>query len=201
MTSHRLLAEIKVDHDNVRDLLDRFTEAHKHKDVEHCSAIVNTIIHEAAVHSDAEEMSVYKLMEKFGMVTTAERDRDDHLHVKQAMSELDEHSISANGLDAYASLVYNACALFLEHALDEEKDQLPRLCSQLTADEEAKAVDDFLHARKLAPTRPHPAAPQTGGVAQKTVGAMGKAVDKAVEAGRKFVDVKHRHSDEVASAA
>ncbi|CDR88139.1 uncharacterized protein SPSC_03725 [Sporisorium scitamineum] len=201
MSTRRLLDEIKVDHDNIRDLLDRFKDAHKRKDENLCSAIVNTIIHEAAVHSDAEELSVYKLMEKVGMNTTAEKDRDDHLAVKNAMAELDQHSISAAGIDVFASHVYNARNLFIDHALEEENDQLPQLCSKLTKEEESKAVDDFLYARKLAPTRPHPAAPQTGGIAQKTVGAMGKAVDKAVEAGRKFVDVKHRHSDEVASAA
>ena len=84
---------------------------------------------------------------------------------------------------------------------EEEKAQLPELCKQLSKEDESKAVNDFLHARKLAPTRPHPSAPQTGGAAQKAVGAMGKPVDMAVDMGRKFVDVKHRHSDEVASAA
>ncbi|CDW97772.1 hypothetical protein, partial [Sporisorium scitamineum] len=59
MSTRRLLDEIKVDHDNIRDLLDRFKDAHKRKDENLCSAIVNTIIHEAAVHSDAEELSVY----------------------------------------------------------------------------------------------------------------------------------------------
>lgn len=144
---------------------------------------------------------MYKLMESHGMVSTAEKDRDDHQAVKRAMAELDTHSIAANGLDVFASRVTHACQLFLEHAEQEEEDQLPKLCSQLGKHDESKAVDDFLHARKLAPTRPHPAAPQTGGVAQKAAGAMAKPMDKVVEAGRKFVDVKHRHSDEVASAA
>lgn len=44
----------QVDHDNIRDLHERFKDAHNRKDEEHCAAIVNTIIHEAAVHSDAE---------------------------------------------------------------------------------------------------------------------------------------------------
>ena len=115
------------------------------------TTVVNTIIHEAAVHSDAEvslyrririlrcslthahrlglsllslrrsadaqEMSVYKLMEKHGMISIAEKDREDHQEVKQAMAELDTHSISAHGLDVFASKVNRACHLFLEHAL------------------------------------------------------------------------------------
>ncbi|KAJ9477316.1 Hemerythrin domain-containing protein [Pseudozyma hubeiensis] len=196
-----LIDEIKVDHDNIRDLHKRFNDAHKSGDQDLCEAIVNTIIHEAAVHSDAEELSIYKLMERFNMASAAKKDRDDHQQVKQAMSELDTHQISGGGLDVFAQKVDKACRLFIEHAEEEENDQLPRLCKELSADEHSKAVDDFLSARKMAPTRPHPSAPQSGGMTQKLAGGMSKPLDKAVEMGRKLVDVKHHHSDETAQAA
>ncbi|GAC96816.1 hypothetical protein PHSY_004400 [Pseudozyma hubeiensis SY62] len=183
-----LLDEIKVDHDNIRDLHKRFHDAYKAGDHGHCEAIVNTIIHEAAVHSDAEELSIYKLMERFNMASAAEKDRDDHQQVKQAVSELDTHQISGAGLDVFAQKVDKACRLFIEHAEEEENDQLPRLCKELSADEQSKAVDDFLSASKMAPTRPHPSAPQSGGMTQKLAGGMSKPLDKAVEMGRKFVD-------------
>lgn len=47
----------------------------------------------------------------------------------------------------------------------------------------------------MAPTRPHPSAPQHGGVTQAAVGAVGKAVDAAVNTSRKFVELKYHHSD------
>ena len=105
-----------MDHDNIRDLLKRFNDAHKAGDQDLCEAPVNTIIHEAAVHSDAEELSVYKLMEKLHMTQVAEKDRQDHQNVKQAMAELDTNQISDAGLDTFAHKVDKACKLFLEHA-------------------------------------------------------------------------------------
>jgi hypothetical protein len=53
----------------------------------------------------------------------------------------------------------------------------------------------FLAARKKVPTRPHPAAPQTGGAAQKLAGLQASVHDKIVEklGGREFVDLKQQH--------
>ena len=55
----------------------------------------------------------------------------------------------------------------------------------------------FLEARTSVPSRPHPWAPQTGGIAQKAAGAQGKLHDKVVETltDRDFVDVKYAHPE------
>lgn len=53
----------------------------------------------------------------------------------------------------------------------------------------------------MAPTRPHPSAPQHGGVTQKAAAGAAKAVDAVSNVGRKFVDVKYRHSDQSPSGA
>jgi hypothetical protein len=50
----------------------------------------------------------------------------------------------------------------------------------------------------MVPSRPHPWAPQSGGMAQKAAGMQGKLHDKVIETvlGRDFVDVKdlkHQH--------
>lgn len=56
---------------------------------------------------------------------------------------------------------------------------------------------DFLKARSQVPTRPHPLAPQTGGIAQKAAGAQGRLHDKIIETlgRREFTDVKYKHPD------
>ncbi|GAC74509.1 hypothetical protein PANT_12c00004 [Moesziomyces antarcticus T-34] len=195
MSNPNLINEIKVDHDNMRDLLDRFKDAHQQRNDALCTDIANTIIHEAAVHSDAEEMSIYTTMDQHGMHSTAEQDRNEHQQVKQLMANLDSHGISTVGLDEYAKRVVEACELFLRHADEEEKEQLPRLVEALSDNDQCKAVNDFLRARELAPTRPHPAAPQSGGIAQKTMGAVGKAADVALDKGRHFVELRHHHRE------
>lgn len=135
------------------------------------------------------------MMDQHGMSQIAEKDRKNHQEVKQAMAELSSHGISTVGLDVYAKRVVDACQLFLHHAVEEETDQLPRLCQTLSERDQEKAINDFLQARKMAPTRPHPSAPQWGGVAQQAMGAVGKAADVAMDMGRNFVDLKHHHSD------
>jgi hypothetical protein len=54
---------------------------------------------------------------------------------------------------------------------------------------------EFLKARTMVPQRPHPKAPQTGGVAQKAAGTFGSVHDKIVEKleGREYVELKYRH--------
>lgn len=50
--------------------------------------------------------------------------------------------------------------------------------------------------RKVVPTRPHPAAPQSGGVVQKVLGMATKPHDKIIETlqGRHFAELKYQHS-------
>ena len=56
---------------------------------------------------------------------------------------------------------------------------------------------EFLKARVKVPSRPHPAAPVSGGVAQKAAGMQGKMHDKIIETlgRRKFTDVKYSHPE------
>lgn len=80
--------------------------------------VSNTIVHEAAVHLDAEEVSIYKLMEKHGLTSDVEKNRNDHQQIKQAMAEVDTstQALNADGLDVHARRVQRACDLFFQHA-------------------------------------------------------------------------------------
>ncbi|KAF8601297.1 hypothetical protein BDV93DRAFT_524883 [Ceratobasidium sp. AG-I] len=194
MASLDYYKEIMVDHNNVRDLHKRFVAAYKNKDETLMNNIANTIVHEAALHSDGEELSIYKVLDKHGLHAAAEKDREEHQQVKQAMSVIDSGSIKSLGIDEYANAVEKACQLFIQHAEDEENEQYKQLSAKLTAEEKADLAKDFLKAREMAPSRPHPSAPQDGGIGQKLMGTMAKPVDAAVSASRTFVDLKHQHA-------
>ncbi|KDN41576.1 hypothetical protein RSAG8_07377, partial [Rhizoctonia solani AG-8 WAC10335] len=188
--------EILVDHNNVRDLHKRFIAAYKNKDENLIvmSKIANTIVHEAALHSDGEELSIYKVLDAHGLHDAAEKDREEHQQVKQAMSQIDSNSVSSLGIDEFANVVETACQLFIKHAEDEENDQYKQLSAKLSNEENAVLAKDFLKAREMAPSRPHPSAPQHGGAGQKLMGAMAKPVDAAVTASRHLVDLKYQHA-------
>ncbi|CEL54221.1 putative hemerythrin-like protein C869,06c OS=Schizosaccharomyces pombe (strain 972 / ATCC 24843) GN=SPAC869.06c PE=3 SV=1 [Rhizoctonia solani AG-1 IB] len=186
--------EILVDHNNVRDLHKRFTEAHKNKDEDLMNNIANTIVHEAALHSDGEELSIYKVLDAQGLHDAAEKDREEHQQVKQAMSHVDSNTVSSLGMDGFADAVQKACQLFIKHAEDEENNQYKQLSAKLSTEEKASLAKDFLKAREMAPSRPHPSAPQHGGAGQKIMGTLAKPVDAAVTASRHLVDLKYQHA-------
>ncbi|CAE6422493.1 unnamed protein product [Rhizoctonia solani] len=183
--------EIMIDHNNVRDLHKRFIAAYKNKNEDLMNNIANTIVHEAALHSDGEELSIYKVLDAHGLHDAAEKDREEHQQVKQAMSHVDSNSVSSLGIDEFANAVERACQMFIKHAEDEENIQYKQLSAKLSTEEKAKLAGDFLRAREMAPSRPHPSAPQDGGIGQKI---MAKPADAAVTAARSLVDLKYQHA-------
>jgi len=187
--------EIMVDHNNIRDLHKRFVAAHKSKDEDLMNNIANTIVREAALHSDGEELSIYKVLDSHGLHEDAEIDRAAHQTLKKAFSHVDSNSIKSLGVDEFANAVDNACKLLFQHAEEEETVHYKQLSAKLTDAEKSSLAVDFLKARDMAPSRPHPSSPQTGGVAQKLMGTMAKPGDAAINRMRTFVELKHQHTD------
>ncbi|TFK54664.1 hypothetical protein OE88DRAFT_1653090 [Heliocybe sulcata] len=186
-----VLEEIKLDHDNVRDLWSRYQTATTRDEK---AVIANTLIREMAVHGDAEEISVYNDYAKLGIASTADHNKEEHHEIKKLVYEADSASTKSADYDAVLGKAVNA---FITHAGEEERDQFPTIKAKLTPEENDRLARDFLKARKMVPTRPHPAAPQTGGVAQKAVGAFGSVHDKIIETlgSREFVDLKYQHTE------
>ena len=183
--------QIKLDHDNVRDLYQRFKVE---KDKTQLAILANTLIREMAVHSDSEEISVYNDLARYGLGDTAEHNREEHAEVKKLVYAADDASVDQGD---YVSIMSAAVDAFLEHAAEEEKDQLPKLIAKLSPEENDALAREFLKARVKVPSRPHPAAPTSGGVAQKAVGLQGKLHDKIIETlgRRKFAEVKYAHPE------
>ncbi|EPQ57933.1 hypothetical protein GLOTRDRAFT_56434 [Gloeophyllum trabeum ATCC 11539] len=186
-----VLEEIKLDHDNVRDLWSRFQAATSREEK---ASIANTLIREMAVHGDAEEISVYNDYQRLGLPGTAEHNKEEHAEIKKAVYNADSASTKQ---DDYDEVLGKAVKAFITHAQEEENEQFPTIKAKLTPEENDKLAREFLKARRMVPTRPHPAAPQTGGVAQKAAGAFGSLHDKVVETvgGREFVELKYKHPE------
>jgi len=183
--------EIKLDHDNVRDLFSRFQSASAQDER---ASIANTLIREMAIHSDAEEISVYNEYSKIGLGHEGEHNKEEHAQVKKLVYDADMSHTSSQGYDEILGKAFNA---FITHAQEEEEEQFPKIKAALSPEDNDKMARSFLKARTMVPSRPHPVAPQTGGVAQKAVGGLGSVHDKIVEkiGGREFVDLKHTHPE------
>ncbi|TFY62815.1 hypothetical protein EVJ58_g3630 [Rhodofomes roseus] len=183
--------EIKLDHDNVRELFDRYKAT---SDAKTKRAIANTLIREMAIHSDAEEVSVYNDYATVGLGDVATHNKEDHAEVKKLVYAADSHGFDKPDYD---DVLAKAVTAFDAHAREEETDQHPTLRQKLSAEDNNRIARAFLKARTMVPSRPHPWAPQTGGIAQKAAGAQGKLHDKVVETltDRDFVDVKYTHPE------
>ncbi|TCD68275.1 hypothetical protein EIP91_011241 [Steccherinum ochraceum] len=181
--------EIKLDHDNVRDLFERYKTA---TDISQKSAIANTLVREMAVHGDAEEISVYNHFSSLGLGNAAAHNKEEHAEVKKQVYQADSVKVTDPNYD---QVISKAVSTFLEHAEEEENDQFKLILQAVTPEENDKLAKEFLTARGKVPTRPHPWAPQTGGLAQKAAGLQGSLHDKVIETveGREFVDVKYSH--------
>ncbi|RPD66426.1 hypothetical protein L226DRAFT_609269 [Lentinus tigrinus ALCF2SS1-7] len=181
--------EIKLDHDNVRDLFERYKQT---TDLKQKALIANTLIREMAVHGDAEEVSVYNDYGALGLGDTASHNKEEHADIKKLVYDADATRLTKA---EYDSILERAVTAFLTHAKEEEDEQHPLIRQKVTPEDNDRIARAFLKARTLVPTRPHPWAPQTGGIAQKAAGMQGAFHDKVVETveGRQFVDLKYQH--------
>ncbi|CDO73569.1 hypothetical protein BN946_scf185014.g39 [Trametes cinnabarina] len=184
--------EIKLDHDNVRDLFERYKAA---TDLNQKTIIANTLIREMAIHGDAEEISVYNDYSALGLADTAAHNKEEHAEIKKLVYDADATRVTKA---EYDDVLQRAVTAFLTHAKEEEDEQHPLIRQKLSPEDNDKIARAFLKARTTVPTRPHPWAPQTGGIAQKAAGLQGALHDKVVETveGRQFVDLKYQHPSE-----
>ncbi|CAE6480638.1 unnamed protein product [Rhizoctonia solani] len=186
--------EIMVDHNNFRDLHARFISAYDKRDQDEMTKIANTLVREVSLHAISEEISIYKALDENNLHDCSENDRAAHRVMKEAFKFVDSNSIATLGMDKYADAFQRACQALFQHAKEEENDHYQKLSAVLTAPQRSDLAVDYLKARRIVPSRPHPAAPDGGGLGQKIVGAIVKPVDAAIHGMKDHVPLKYEHS-------
>lgn len=118
-----------------------------------------------------------------------DRDLEEHHAIKQLAYKADT-SMYATDPQAYDDVLNAAVQAFVAHADEEERDQLPLLTAKLSTEENDAEARKFLAARKAAPERPHPLAPQSGGLLHQAAALQSKVHDKILTSlqGRQYVD-------------
>jgi hemerythrin superfamily protein len=157
--------ELTADHREATALLDQLLTA---TDPQTRRDMADTAITELVRHSVAEEMYVYPVMrdEVPGGAEEVEHDIEEHKELERTMKELE-------GVDAddprFTELVTELRSQLHHHATDEENDQFPKLRSHVSREKLVEMREQVDKAKKLAPTRPHPGAPNSA-VFHKLVG-------------------------------
>jgi hemerythrin superfamily protein len=127
-------------------------------DPEHRKRLTDVVIAELVRHSVAEEMYLYPAAKKAlpDGEQLAEHEIHEHAEAEELMNTID----SLDATDAeFEPAVARLMAAIRHHVSDEEGDLFPRLRQALTPDELVSLGRKVQAAKKIAPTRPHPSAP------------------------------------------
>jgi hemerythrin-like domain-containing protein len=111
-------------------------------------------------HAVAEEMYVYPAMRKHlpDGEKAVEHDIEEHKELERAMKRLESVDVSSAEFDAALRQLET---LLADHVQDEESKQFPELRRRIPREELAELAGKVQTAKKLAPTRPHPGAPNS----------------------------------------
>ena len=164
---------LTTDHHEVLDLLQQIkvtTNTEEQRD------LADTVISELVRHSVAEEMYVYPAMRKHlpDGDEAVEHDVSEHKELEKTMKKLE--GVSADDAD-FTRLLGELETVLRDHVQDEEGDQFPGLRAQVPRDELVEIARKVEAAKKIAPTRAHPLAPNNQ-VFHKLVGPGVGLVDR-----------------------
>jgi hemerythrin-like domain-containing protein len=138
--------------------------------------LTDTAISELVRHAVAEEMYVYPAMRKYlaDGDKAVEHDIEEHKELEQAMKKLEDADVSSAEFNAALD---DLATLLADHVQDEESEQFPELRRRIPHEELTELAAKVETAKKLAPTRPHPGAPNSE-VFHKLVGPGVGLVDR-----------------------
>lgn len=178
------LTLLRNDHKTVKDLFRKFEKAGKNA-VKTKQDLVEKLIEELSVHAVIEEQVFYPAIREEVPETEdlVLESLEEHHVVKWTLSELDGMSPEEERFTAKVTVLMESV---LHHAEEEEQDLFPKVREAMGRKALGELGDRLEQAKKTAPTRPHPKAPDTppGNVA---AGAPSAVLDKARNMGRKAV--------------
>jgi hemerythrin superfamily protein len=138
--------------------------------------LTDTAISELVRHAVAEEMYVYPAMRKHlpDGDKAVEHDVEEHKELETTMKELESVDVSS---PEFETTLRRLESLLADHVQDEEGEQFPELRRRIPAEDLRDLAGKVETAKKLAPTRPHPGAPNSE-VFHKLVGPGVGLVDR-----------------------
>jgi hemerythrin superfamily protein len=198
------IALLQHDHEEVERLFRQFEKlterAHKSRE-----KIVKSVIRELAIHAAIEEMLFYPAVRTAALKATVRtlkeaadtvlESLEEHHVVKWTLSELEKMSPEDERYEAKFTVLMES----VRHHVEEEQEELfPKVRRLLDARLLDQLGERMEKAKKLAPTRPHPRAPDQppGNLVAGTVAAV---MDRAKDTLRSGVQKLSRRRQAEAS--
>jgi hemerythrin superfamily protein len=146
------------DHAEIKEYfqeLEAATDAKTRRDV------ADKLTAEVARHSVAEEMYLYPAARK--ALPNGDELVDEEIKEHSEAEELLKRWESLDGDDPEFMTVYGEIKKGLLHHIDEEEEPklFPQMQAALSQEEQLELGEKITKAKKLAPTRPHPSAPDS----------------------------------------
>src|SRR5437588_5720613 len=175
---------LRNDHKAVEGLFKKFEKAGPNAQKTR-QDLVEKIVEELSIHAAVEEQVLYPTVRQ--AVPEAEdtvlESLEEHHVVKWTLSELDGMD---PGDERYTAKVTVLIESVRHHVREEEGELFPKLRKAMKRAELEELAQALEAAKKVAPTHPHPRAPDTppGNVA---AGAAAGALDRAQDTGKRTV--------------
>lgn len=171
-----VIAVLQDDHRALAELFARFGRLQSGP-AEQRRALADEVIIELVRHAVAEERHLYPAVRERlpDGDRIADREIADHAAAERTMKELERADAGEPQFDdIFGRLIREVT----EHIRDEEENVLPRLAAACGAQELAELGEKVERAKRLAPTRPHPTAPDKPPL-NKVIGPGVGLVDRA----------------------
>jgi hemerythrin superfamily protein len=176
---------LKNDHRTVEDLFERFENTGP-RGKKAKRAIADKIIRELSVHAEIEEMIFYPSVrswvpEEVSQVLEA---LEEHNVVKWLLASLERMSPDDERFDAKMSVMIENVR---HHVKEEEREMFPKVRKAMPRSALNELGDRLSQGKKVAPTHPHPRAPDTP-PGKMIAGAAAGVLDRARDVGKQTVE-------------
>ncbi|MGX5654692.1 alpha/beta hydrolase fold domain-containing protein [Geodermatophilus nigrescens] len=135
--------------------------------------LVDQVTFELALHAFAEETVLYPIWPGIGMTDEHDDAEHEHQQIKELLVTLGR---TEPGQPEFEQALSQLMQVTRHHVHDEEDEELPEFRSKAGPERMAQLGEEFLAAKRMAPTRPHPHAPSEG-VAERIAGMLAKPLD------------------------
>ncbi|MEV6025994.1 hemerythrin domain-containing protein [Streptomyces sp. NPDC052036] len=153
-----VIEELVTDHREVEELFGRIeglTPGDRDRKI-----YADQVTMELVRHSVAEEAYLYPAVREYlsGGDAIADKEIEDHSRAERIMKDLEGHEADDPEFDRLIGMLM---AEVRSHIADEEENLFPRLREAASPEALDELGEKVRRTKKTAPTRPHPAAPDT----------------------------------------
>jgi hemerythrin superfamily protein len=152
-----VISVLTYDHREVEEMFGQL-EATATDDSRRRRELIDQVIIELVRHSVAEEMYLYPATRKYlpDGDEIANREIGDHAKVEKTLKALEKTDADS---EEFSTLLAELMTDVRLHVRDEEEHLFPALADRISPEELTELGEKIQAAKRIAPTRPHPSAP------------------------------------------